>query len=621
MVRVQAFKKNKNLIIKSADKGGATVVWQRDLYTAEAEKQLSDETAYVELPGNPTREIQNLVKNTVTSLISQEHLPNSAKALIHPCPQISNFYLLPKIHKTGNPGRPIVSSHSCPTVLISEYIDSVLSPLVSKLPSFVQDTPHFLRLIQDFEFPDGPGERLLFTMDVSSLYTSIPHHAALKAMRHYLDQRQDPTIPTSAFLRLAELVLTQNCFQFNARFFRQVKGVAMGTKMGPSVACLTMGHFEEQLFSSFDGSAPVFYKRYIDDIIGMASGTRRELEDFIHFVGNFCPFLKFTHCISETSVVFLDMKLSICDRKLKTDIHFKPTDSHSYLLYPSNHPRSCTNSIPYSQLLRTRRICSDDADFTKASEEIISFFEKRQYPRKVLLKALERVQGMDRTTIMAPKTTNVKSSTRIPLVVSYHPSVRPIVKSIYRNVELLTQDPSTREYFPEPPITAFRSEKNISSHLVRASHPQPLMPDPAGTFPCNRVRCNTCPVVSKDKLLSVVGPNNNSFNIKEHFTCTSTNIVYILTCKRCTILYVGETKRRLADRVTEHLRSIRQNLPGYPVANHFNPPSGCSIQDLMVTAAISCRGSDRDRLIAENRLIAKLGTLTPNGLNAKLEVL
>ncbi|KAJ8048080.1 hypothetical protein HOLleu_00252 [Holothuria leucospilota] len=124
-----------------------------------------------------------------------------------------------------------------------------------------------------------------------------------------------------------------------------------------------------------------------------------------------------------------------------------------------------------------------------------------------------------------------------------------------------------------------------------------------------------------DKNLSIVGPNNNRFNVHQHFTCTSANVVYVLVCKRCNILYVGETKRRLADRVTEHLRSIKQNLPGFPVATHFNPPSTCSIRDLMVSAAISCRGSDHDRLAAENRLILKLGTLSPHGLNVRLELL
>ena len=614
-----SLKRNKNLIIKPADKGGAVVVWQKDLYVAEANKQLSDQTAYNELPSDPTSDSQALVKNTLTTLIRNNQLPKSATSLLHPCPQISNFYLLPKIHKANNPGRPIVSSHSCPTVLISEFLDSVLFPLVSALPSFVQDTPHFLRLIQDFEFPENCGERLLFTMDVSSLYTSIPHHAALSAIRYYLDQRPDPQIPTTTFLRLTELVLTQNCFQFNGRYFRQVKGVAMGTKMGPSVACLTMGHFEEQLFSQYTGAQPFLYKRYIDDIVGVATGTRQDLESFIQFVGSFCPFLKFTHCISDTSVVFLDLQLSICDRKIQSNLHFKPTDSHNYLLYPSNHPKSCTKSIPYSQLLRARRICSEDSDFSAASKDILSFFEKRQYPSKILTNALHKIQGINRAEALSKKS-NTSTNLRIPLVISHHPSVRPIIQAIYKNVETLRQDPSTRDLFPEPPITAYRVEKNISKHLVRASHPQQSTANTPGTFPCNRVRCNTCPVVSKNTLLNIVGPNGNKFTVNQHFTCTSQNVVYILVCGRCNSLYVGETKRRLADRVTEHLRSIRQNLQGYPVASHFNPPSPCSIMDLTVTAAIMCRGSDRDRLSAENRLIMKLGTLSPHGLNVRMDL-
>ena len=164
-------------------------------------------------------------------------------------------------------------------------------------------------------------------------------------------------------------------------------------------------------------------------------------------------------------------------------------------------------------------------------------------------------------------------------------------------------------FFPEPFIADLRVEKNISKHLVRTSHPQQPTDNAPGTFPCGRSMCITCPVVGKNTLINILGPNGNRFSVNQHFTCTSTNLVYILVCGRCNCLYVGETKRRLADRVTEHLRSIKQNLQGYPVATHFNPPSPCSIKDLAVTVALMCRGSDRDRLTAENRLIMKLGTL------------
>jgi len=68
----------------------------------------------------------------------------TCKYLIQNDTKPGRFYILPKIHKPGNPGRPIVSSNSHPTERISEFVDYYLQPLVSKLPSYVKDTNDFL---------------------------------------------------------------------------------------------------------------------------------------------------------------------------------------------------------------------------------------------------------------------------------------------------------------------------------------------------------------------------------------------------------------------------------------------------------------------------------------------
>ena len=158
-----------------------------------------------------------------------------------------------------------------------------------------------------------------------------------------------------------------------------------------------------------------------------------------------------------------------------------------------------------------------------------------------------------------------------------------------------------------------------SEYLVRASDPLAVQTNSPGTFSCNRNRCYTCKYVTLDNLLQIQGPRK-SFRVNDHFTCISTNVVYIIACKRCKLLYIGETKRRLADRVAEHLRSIRLHLPGFPIATHFNPPSPCNISDFAVTGALLCKGNDFDRLKSENRLIFELGTLSPDGLNVKFDV-
>ena len=37
--------------------------------------------------------------------------------------------------------------------------------------------------------------------------------------------------------------------------------------------------------------------------------------------------------------------------------------SHSYLLYSYSHPLNVKNSIPFSQFLRPRRLCSYESNF------------------------------------------------------------------------------------------------------------------------------------------------------------------------------------------------------------------------------------------------------------------
>ena len=158
-------------------------------------------------------------------------------------------------------------------------------------------------------------------------------------MKHYFDRRTVLEPSTATLLRLAELVLTLNCFSFDNRHFQQINGVAMGTKMGPSYANLFVGFVEEQIFERYSGPKPELFGRYIDDCIGATSCCKSDLEAFISFVNSFHPSLDFTWEISETSVSFLDISVSITANHLSTSVHYKPTDSHSYLLYSSSHPK------------------------------------------------------------------------------------------------------------------------------------------------------------------------------------------------------------------------------------------------------------------------------------------
>ena len=117
-------------------------------------------------------------------------------------------------------------------------------------------------------------------------------------------------------------------------------------------------------------------------------------------VNSFLSALKYTWEISENSLPFLDIKLSINDNCLFTSVHYKRTDAHNYLLHWSFRPRHVKNTIPFSQFLIRRNLCSDDSDFNNKCDEMCQFFKKRGYPDSAVTPNKQRVQEIDRETAL-----------------------------------------------------------------------------------------------------------------------------------------------------------------------------------------------------------------------------
>ncbi|KAL9964887.1 hypothetical protein ACROYT_G028594 [Oculina patagonica] len=133
------------------------------------------------------------------------------------------------------------------------------------------------------------------------------------------------------------------------------------------------------------------------------------------------------------------------------------------------------------------------------------------------------------------------------------------------------------------------------------------------------VTCNAKINVQKGDVRSRNCGPQCSFNIKDAFTCQSSGLVYAISCRRCSAIYIGETGRTLRERFGEHLRSIEKNLPGFPVAEHFNA-NGHALQDAQVRGVMPC-GGNKLRKRQEMRLIFQLGTSQPHGLNSDFRYL
>ena len=161
--------------------------------------------------------------------------------------------------------------------------------------------------------------------------------------------------------------------------------------------------------------------------------------------------------ISDTSLAFLDIKISIESNGLCTSVYYKPTDSHSYLVYSSSPPSKVKNSIPFSQFLRLRRLCSDDSVFSEKLEVMCQFFDKHGYPVSFVQAGRHRAQQIDRQSAL--QTAEEENSDRIRFTLTFHPHNHAVKSIILKNSKRLQNDSETSTIFSQPSLILFKHEK------------------------------------------------------------------------------------------------------------------------------------------------------------------
>lgn len=217
-------------------------------YIDEAHRQLHNHLNYEKLNSDRNPTIVKTVKKILLFVQERDLLDTDViKYLMPKNPRTPVFHLLPKIHKIGNPGRPIVSQISSATEKLSEFVDVYLKPLATSTDSYIRDTSDFLSKLKDI--PHLPPGTFICTADVSSLYTSIPHADGIRAAKLALDNRDNLKPPTWIILRMIAIILNNNCFRFGSDYYLQKQGTAMGTKMAPNYAIVFMDSYP--LFQKF----------------------------------------------------------------------------------------------------------------------------------------------------------------------------------------------------------------------------------------------------------------------------------------------------------------------------------------------------------------------------------
>ena len=482
---------------------------------------------------------------------------------------------------------------------------------------------------------------MLVTADVDALFTNILHEDGLKCLKEELDKRPSPKVPTEYLIKLMDIIFNQNIFSFHESLWKQKVGAAMGSKPVPSYANIFMARILDRAIKNLGTKynkdnieAIEMLKRFLDDYFLIFNGTTKDLHKLLKEINEIHPTmnLTFNHttvpgerpedkcdCKEQSDIPFLDTLCRIEDGKIETDLYKKKTDRNQYLLPTSCHPKQTTNSIPHSLALRILRICSNPEKREQRLGELKSFLLERGYKSDRIEAAFKRVRRVPREAAL--RRVNRKDENKRPVfAITYDPRL-PSISSLQAKHwrAMVSRDQYLGKVFPSPPLTAFRRQPNLRSHIIRAAvakaperYPKR---DQWGVKKCNQNNCTACPYIREGKNITI---NGAQWRLQKKMDCNSYNVVYAIICKKenCRQVYLGETKRMLKFRLADHRGYVVNQDTTTATGRHFNLP-GHSLADLSISIIEQVRKNDTlYRKEREEFHIRRFDTLH-RGLNRK----
>jgi hypothetical protein len=390
---------------------------------------------------------------------------------------------------------------------------------------------------------------------------------------------------------------------------------------------------------------PPFLARLIDDVFFLWNDSEDKLIEFINHLNSCHDSIKFEVTYSQDTVHFLDTTIFIKDGALRTSIFTKPSDKKQYLHYSSNHPLHVMKAIPYSQALRFRRIIDDDTSLHAELLTLMKFFKHRGYPSKLLNDTLSKINSIDRALTLIYKDATakrlafdkyLKGKSFLPLIVQFSYSFTDQKLCDFLHVlwdELVKVNVVLSNVFlHEFPQLVYKRGTTIGNLLISSKFKpfldaqdlenidiltslanEPNIPFVFRVTQCNSDRCKCCEHIVPT---STFHNSNKTVNhdILSDFNCASSNLLYVISCMKCCNLYVGQTRRTLRERLTNHRSNIHLKTHT-SISIHFNLPTH-SISDLIITPILDISSlTDPDRIKMEYKYMSLLGTFYPKGLN------
>jgi hypothetical protein len=569
--------KDKKIFVTKADKGGSTLIMNFADVKAAIENELFNKNKFMELETTANEQLdyvkqevksmsihleeKGLITSRDKTLITGLNNNNRPKLAPEYQPEPPYSYPLFKIHKLSSmdienkvvpPSRLVHASKFGPLYRMEKWCSPHLTKISREFceEEFILDTGDLIKDLEELNNSKTlENENVnLFTLDVEKLYPSIQPELALQAIKETLaaDKTTDKKTKTAIehFIRLS---FENSYVTYQDKCFKSKIGIPTGGSLSRQIADIFLHWilFIKMTPKLSAIQAILFWKRFIDDCLGVWRGTKRSFLNFVNKLNSETVKYGIKFPINEIqfgkSVNMLDITAYLDENNV---IHYrgftKPTDAKRYLNPRSFHPQSIFNSIPFSQMLRTIRNNSKEETRSKEIEQCVAHFEASGYDVKKLN------EMKDKAINSTPSTNNIPSETDT-LVFPVHffdgvSDFKSVVHSLKTEFQQLIGD--TRIIF------ALKKNSSIGNRVVQ--NKKLSFPDnTTNNQHCNGRGCRQCRQVNDQTKVII---NGIPLRIPRHLNCKDKNIIYLWICKLCGAKesYFGRTTQECHNRTSGH---------------------------------------------------------------------
>ena len=505
---LKTLKEDNSIIITRPDKGRGVVLMNKVDYDYKMGNIVNDYSkfrllnvdfsAHVLKMEDKLNRILRSIKDILGEFVYNELRVSGSKPGI--------LYGLPKIHKLGNPLRPIVSSIGTFSYKLAKFLVPLIEPL-TKNEYTIENSKKFVNELCNLNVPNSA---VMASFDVESLFTNVPLKETTDIITSELEEGNFNTFGLNKLQlsKLLTITTSESIFTFNDKLYAQVDGVSMGSCLGPTYANAFLCYHKQRWLNDCPLTfKPLYYRRYVDDTF-LLFRHRTHIHQFLEFLNNKHQNIKFT-CETEENgkLSFLDALIINENGKFYSTVYRKPTFTGLGLNYLSFTAYIFKLNSIRTLVNRAYSLCSTYKFFDLEIKFLRNFFTENAYPTHIFDKIVNKFLNDKFST--ETKLTTVKKDVRY-LKIPFVGHLSFVIRKQLIN--------ALKDSFPQINFRVIFTNRFTIASILKQPKAKP-------------------------------------------FDLTS-DVVYLFSCPCCTARYIGSSTRWLKHRICDHMGvSTRTSFP------------------------------------------------------------